>query len=214
MAPWVKKTFVEVLPKYLFIERPKKESEPGPFDPLPSPSKQLSQHEKGGHEMEDRDVEEEVIENCSQHSSSLHKQPCPVTIAASVNSMQIYGDATLLAHNHFRNNMNTNQMIHQLDGLATLSPLEYSHRYHQHGHIKGFNQGGGPPPLPPHQHHHHPSHAQAHTHPPLHDENGFITNDPNDESATSDLATSYLAYRYELGMRSGCARDALGMHSE
>ena len=109
--------------------------------------------------------------------------------------MQIYGDATLLAHNHFRNNMNTNQMIHQLDGLATLSPLEYSHRYHQHGHIKGFNQGGGPPPLPPHQHHHHPSHAQAHTHPPLHDENGFITNDPNDESATSDLATSYLAYR-------------------
>merc|ERR1712004_254841 len=65
MAPWVKKTFVEVLPKYLFIERPKKESEPGPFDPLPSPSKQLSQHEK--HEMEE-EVEEEVIENCSQHS--------------------------------------------------------------------------------------------------------------------------------------------------
>ena len=97
MAPWVKKTFVEVLPKYLFIERPKKESEPGPFDPLPSPSKQLSQHEK--HEMEE-EVEEEVIENCSQHSS-LHKQPCPVTIAASVNSMQIYGDSTLLANLKF-----------------------------------------------------------------------------------------------------------------
>merc|ERR1711976_1015078 len=30
MAPWVRKTFVEVLPKYLFIERPQKASEPGP----------------------------------------------------------------------------------------------------------------------------------------------------------------------------------------
>lgn len=186
MAPWVKKTFVEVLPKYLFIERPKKESEPGPFDPLPSPSRGENMNNM---HADPHDVEEEVIENCSQHSS-LHKQPCPVTIAASVNSMQIYGDSTLLAtHNHFRP-ANT---IHQLDGLATLSPLEYSHRYHQHGQMKNFNQGA-PPPLPPHQHHHHPSHAQAHTHPPLHDENGFITNDPNDESATSDLATSYLAY--------------------
>lgn len=61
--------------------------------------------------------------------------------------------------------------------------------------------GGPPPPLPPHHTHgghggHHPSHAHAHTHGPLHDENGVIANDPNDESATSDLATSYLAYRY------------------
>ena len=79
---------------------------------------------------------------------------------------------------------------------------EYSHRYHQYGHQKlksGVGYNGPPlgaPPLPPHQHHHHPSHAHAHTHPPLHDENGVITNDPNDESATSDLATSYLAHRY------------------
>ena len=117
MAPWVRKTFVEVLPKYLFIERPQKASEPGPFDPLPSPSKKLYEHDYKG-DMDTEDVEEEVIENCSQHSS-LHKQPCPVTIAASVNSMQIYGDSTLLAHNHFRPGNN----IHQLDGLATLSPL-------------------------------------------------------------------------------------------
>ena len=78
--------------------------------------------------------------------------------------------------------------------------------------MKNFNQGG-PPPLPPHQHHHHPSHAQAHTHPPLHDENGFITNDPNDESATSDLATSYLAYRYRYFLRAkpaGRRRKYLG----
>merc|ERR1712141_701966 len=45
-----------------------------------------------------------------------------------------------------------------------------------------------------HGHGHHPSHAHAHTHGPLHDDNGVIANDPNDESATSDLATSYLAY--------------------
>ena len=131
MAPWVKKTFVEVLPKYLFIERPQKASEPGPFDPLPSPSKQLSQHENMADMHDPHDVEEEVIENCSQHSS-LHKQPCPVTIAASVNSMQIYGDSTLLAthnlatHNHFRPPANT---IHQLDGLATLSPLGNSSNF-------------------------------------------------------------------------------------
>merc|ERR1712156_1262145 len=189
MAPWVKKTFVEVLPKYLFIERPKKEEEPGPFDPLPLPSDRLSQNE-----VEDDDVEEEVIENCSQHSSLHSKQPCPVTIAASVNSMQVYGDnGIMLPHNHLR----PPSHIHQLDGLATLSPLEYSHRYHQHGHQKLQQPYGAPPPLPPHQQHHqhyHPSHAHAHTHPPLHDENGVITNDPNDESATSDLVTSYLAY--------------------
>ena len=110
MAPWVKKTFVEILPKFLFIQRPVKVEEPGPFDPLPLPSEQLSQHD-------DDDVEEEVIENYSQHSS-LHKQPCPVTIAASVNSMQVYGDG-MLAHNHLR----PQTQIHQLDGLATLSPL-------------------------------------------------------------------------------------------
>ena len=38
--------------------------EPGPFDPLPMPSDRLSQHGEP-----DDDVEEEVIENCSQHSS-------------------------------------------------------------------------------------------------------------------------------------------------
>ena len=116
MAPWVKSIFVEVLPKFLFIERPTKTEEPGPFDPLPMPSSsadRLSQHE-----ADCDDVEEEVIENCSQHSS-LHKQPCPVTIAASVNSMQVYGDGMLLTHNHLR----PPSQIHQLDGLATLSPL-------------------------------------------------------------------------------------------
>ena len=70
--------------------------------------------------MEDDDVEEEVIENCSQHSSLHSKQPCPVTIAASVNSMQVYGDnGIMLTHNHLR----PPSHIHQLDGLATLSPL-------------------------------------------------------------------------------------------
>ena len=68
---------------------------------------------------EDDDVEEEVIENCSQHSS-LHKQPCPVTIAASVNSIQLYGEGGTLNHNHL---MRPPSQIHQLDGLATLSPL-------------------------------------------------------------------------------------------
>merc|ERR1719412_677656 len=65
MAPWVKSIFVEVLPKFLFIERPTKTEEPGPFDPLPMPSSsdRLSQHE-----ADCDDVEEEVIENCSQHS--------------------------------------------------------------------------------------------------------------------------------------------------
>jgi len=189
MAPWVKSIFVEVLPKFLFIERPAQTEEPGPFDPLPMPSDRLSQHGEP-----DDDVEEEVIENCSQHSS-MHKQPCPVTIAASVNSMQVYGDnGIMLTHNHLR----PPSQIHQLDGLATLSPLEYSHRYHQQGQQNLQQPYGAPPPLPPHQHHqhgqYHPSHAHAHTHPPLHDENGVITNDPNDESATSDLATSYLAY--------------------
>lgn len=115
MAPWVKRTFVEILPKFLFIERPEKAEEPGPFDPLPLPSSSDNMHD-------DDDVEEEVIENCSQHSS-LHKQPCPVTIAASVNSLQVYGDG-MLTHNHLR----PPSQIHQLDGLATLSPLEYSHR--------------------------------------------------------------------------------------
>ena len=78
----------------------------------------------------------------------------------------------------------------------SLSPLEYSHHYHPYAHQKQL-YGGPPPPLPPHHHGHphHPSHAHAHTHGPLHDEGGVITNDPNDESATSDLATSYLAYR-------------------
>ena len=56
MAPWVKSIFVEVLPKFLFIERPQKTEEPGPFDPLPLSSDRLSQH--GG---DDDDVEEEVI---------------------------------------------------------------------------------------------------------------------------------------------------------
>merc|ERR1711936_311404 len=98
MASWVKSIFVEVLPKFLFIERPQKTEEPGPFDPLPSPSDRLSQHG-----AEDDDVEEEVIENCSQHSSLHSKQPCPVTIAASVNSMQVYGDnGIMLTHNHLR----------------------------------------------------------------------------------------------------------------
>merc|ERR1719412_1384459 len=159
MAPWVKSIFVEVLPKFLFIERPQKSEEPGPFDPLPLPSDRLSQNE-----VEDDDVEEEVIENCSQHSSLHSKQPCPVTIAASVNSMQVYGDnGIMLTHNHLR----PPSQIHQLDGLATLSPLEYSHRYHQHGHQKLQQPYGAPPPLPPHQHqHYHPSHAHAHTHPP------------------------------------------------
>ena len=60
-----------------------------------------------------------MIENCSQHSS-LHKQPCPVTIAASVNSIQLYGDGGTLNHNHL---MRPPSQIHQLDGLATLSPL-------------------------------------------------------------------------------------------
>ena len=59
-----------------------------------------------------------MIENCSQHSS-LHKQPCPVTIAASVNSIQLYGEGGL-NHNHL---MRPPSQIHQLDGLATLSPL-------------------------------------------------------------------------------------------
>ncbi len=35
MAPWVKKCFVDFLPKYLFIERPNKEEVAGPFDTLP-----------------------------------------------------------------------------------------------------------------------------------------------------------------------------------
>merc|ERR1712038_264003 len=190
MAPWVRKAFVDFLPRYLFIQRPKKEEEPGPFDPLPLPSQQSlpTQHE------DDDDVQEEVIENCSQHSS-LHKQPCPVTIAASVNSIQLYGEGGTLNHNHL---MRPPSQIHQLDGLATLSPLEYSHHYHPYAHQKQL-YGGPPPPLPPHHTHgghggHHPSHAHAHTHGPLHDENGVIANDPNDESATSDLATSYLAY--------------------
>jgi hypothetical protein len=54
----------------------------------------------------------------------MHKQPCPVTIAASVNSMQVYGDnGIMLTHNHLR----PPSQIHQLDGLATLSPLgEYT----------------------------------------------------------------------------------------
>merc|ERR1739846_176884 len=58
MAPWVKSIFVEVLPKFLFIERPTKTEEPGPFDPLPMPSSsdRLSQHE-----ADCDDVEEEVI---------------------------------------------------------------------------------------------------------------------------------------------------------
>ena len=68
---------------------------------------------------DDDDVQEEVIENCSQHSS-LHKQPCPVTIAASVNSIQLYGEGGTLNHNHL---MRPPSQIHQLDGLATLSPL-------------------------------------------------------------------------------------------
>jgi hypothetical protein len=29
MAPWVRKTFVDVLPRYLFIQRPEKGDEPG-----------------------------------------------------------------------------------------------------------------------------------------------------------------------------------------
>ena len=92
--------------------------------------------------------------------------------------------------------------IPYLNTLVTIVLIitEYSHRYHQQGQQNLQQPYGAPPPLPPHQHHqhgqYHPSHAHAHTHAPLHDENGVITNDPNDESATSDLATSYLAYRY------------------
>ena len=84
----------------------------------------------------------------------------------------------------------------QLDKRCIVSYAEYSHHYHPYAHQKQL-YGGPPPPLPPHHHGHphHPSHAHAHTHGPLHDEGGVITNDPNDESATSDLATSYLAYR-------------------
>ena len=89
--------------------------------------------------------------------------------------------------------------------------IEYSHHYHPYAHQKQL-YGGPPPPLPPHHTHghgHHPSHAHAHTHGPLHDENGVIANDPNDESATSDLATSYLAYRYlfTLLVRSSTCKD-------
>ena len=105
MAPWVKTCFVDFLPKYLFIERPNKEEVAGPFDPLPIP-----QHSElflrirnlrtlvmrifsffAAMASDDEDgVEEEVIENCSQHSTSLHKAPCPVTVTASVNRFVIY----------------------------------------------------------------------------------------------------------------------------
>ena len=83
-------------------------------------------------------------------------------------------------------------------GITTQTPTTLSSPWHPHPPTLH------PPPL--HSHPHHPSAALMHHPPPsqdgghiLHHDNIVALNDPdyNDESATSDLATSFFGYRCE-----------------
>ena len=82
--------------------------------------------------------------------------------------------------------------------ITTQTPTTLSSPWHPHPPTLH------PPPL--HSHPHHPSAALMHHPPPtqdgghiLHHDNIVALNDPdyNDESATSDLATSFFGYRCE-----------------
>ena len=237
MAPWVRKAFVEFLPRFLFIQRPERDEDPVLFEEEKEKPSKLPI----SHSLTTTQDADELDDRCTNYGtgerSISSKQPLQQLQLQPPSSC----DGSLLGVG--RGGMNTDHMstgsrhglgnncrglngdyggyggprnpsphLHvpgmvgpgmQNDGycmngnnpypstITTQTPTTLSSPWHPHP------PSMHPPPLVPPHHHQAPPSQPQHL---QHHDNIVALNDVacdmNDESATSDLATSFFGYRY------------------
>ena len=189
MAPWVRKAFVDFLPRFLFIQRPERDDDAILFEDEKKDKKLPISHSLTTTENDSEDIDNQygTINNKQQplQQLQLHAPSCD----GSGRGMEDSNYAALgTANPHLllvppqdgrcRNGTNhLPQIVTQNTPTTLPSPW--------HPHPPSIQS---PPLVPPHQH-------SQNQHLQHHDNIMALNDDLNDESATSDLATSFFGYR-------------------
>ena len=194
MAPWVRRAFVDFLPRFLFIQRPEREDDPILFEDEKKDKKLPMSHSLT---TTQEDTDDDIGNHYGTINSNTKQQPLQ---QLQLHAPSCDGSGRDIEYTNYAA-LGTGNPHHLLvpsqDGPCGNGTNHFPHAISQntptslsspwHPHPPSMH---GPPMVPPH--HHSPAQQQHLQH---HDNIVALNDDLNDESATSDLATSFFGYR-------------------